>query len=102
MTAIDREAETRNVPLSAVLALYRDGDERGWEAEFAFLRSERRPHLDVLMMSIQETGIRRPILLGPDGRVWDGHHRLAAADELGIESVPVQFAAPLTTERTKQ
>lgn len=27
------------------------------------------------------------ILLGNDGRVWDGHHRLIAARRLGIESI---------------
>lgn len=30
------------------------------------------------------------IMLGPDGRVWDGHHRIVAAHALGIESLPVE------------
>jgi ParB-like chromosome segregation protein Spo0J len=41
-------------------------------------------------MSIEKTGIREPILLGNDGRVWDGHHRITAAHQLGIEEVPIK------------
>lgn len=32
--------------------------------------------------SIAEDGIREPVLLGDDGRVWDGHHRIVIAGEL--------------------
>jgi hypothetical protein len=28
-------------------------------------------------------------MLGDDGRVWDGHHRLCVADEIGMREVPV-------------
>jgi hypothetical protein len=31
-----------------------------------------------------------PILLGHDGRVWDGHHRVVAARRLGLTHVPVE------------
>lgn len=37
-----------------------------------------------------------PILLGNDGRVWDGHHRIVAAIALGIETVQVDVVAPET------
>lgn len=52
-----------------------------------FSTSER---LDELATSIQAEGIREPVLLGNDGRVWDGHHRIVVAMRLGIESVPVE------------
>lgn len=86
------DEDAREVPLSAILAVYRDGDERGWVNEFNLLEETHGPKLDMLKTSIQEDGIREPIVLGPDGRVWDGHHRLCAAESLGIEKVPVVFA----------
>lgn len=82
------------LPLAAVLAGWRDGDEHGWEVEFDQLRSDQRDYLDTLASSVQEVGIRLPILLGSDGRVWDGHHRLCVADELALASVPCEFADP--------
>lgn len=39
---------------------------------------------------ISEHGITQGVLLGNDGRVWDGHHRIVAARRLGIESVPLE------------
>lgn len=80
------------LPLRAVLAGWRDGDEVGWEIEFAWLRSERQEYIDMLATSVQETGIRLPVLLGSDGRVWDGHHRLCVADMLAMDTVPCEFA----------
>lgn len=82
------------LPLAAVLAGWRDGDEHGWQTEFDMLRSERQGYIDMLATSVQETGIRLPILLGSDGRVWDGHHRLCVADMLGLDTVPCEFADP--------
>lgn len=80
------------VPLAALLQVVRDGDEHGWEHEFAWLWSNQQAYMDMLATSIQETGIHMPILVGNDGRVWDGHHRLAVAHKLGLETVPVQFS----------
>jgi hypothetical protein len=50
------------------------------------LRHEMAPLLD----SVVAEGFREPILIGDDGRLWDGHHRLAVALAFGI-SVPVEF-----------
>lgn len=80
------------VPLEALLKVVRDGDEHGWQTEFDQLWSEQEPYMDMLATSIQETGIHMPILIGTDGRVWDGHHRLAAAHKLGLETVPIEWA----------
>lgn len=79
------------LPLSEVLATYEDGDGIGWAAEFAYLRStpEHVVRLDALRNSVASDGIRHPVTLGYDGRIWDGHHRLCVADELGLETVPV-------------
>lgn len=31
-----------------------------------------------------------PVMLGSDGRVWDGHHRICLAIQLGIPSLAVE------------
>lgn len=86
------DAPVREVPLAAVLSIYADGDEIGWHAEFERLWREQQSYMDMLAASIQATGMHMPILLGSDGRVWDGHHRLAVAQRLGLETVPVEFS----------
>lgn len=40
---------------------------------------------------LREVGrIDQPVCLGPDGRVWDGHHRIVAARRLGFTTIPVE------------
>ena len=80
-------------PLAQVLATYRDGDEHGWATEFAWLRSHHAEQIEALASSIREVGMHSPILLGSDGRIWDGHHRLCVADSLGLDDVPVERAS---------
>ncbi len=81
------------LPLGSVLSNWRDGDDHGWATEFEWLDKNHRVQLDTLAASIQETGIQEPILLGNDGRVWDGHHPLYVALELGMTHVPVKVVA---------
>jgi hypothetical protein len=67
-----------------------------WDEELAELEEGRGvTGMDMLRTSIQETGMKNPILLGNDGRVWDGHHRIAAARSLGIREVPVVVVSPV-------
>lgn len=77
--------------LDTLLQSYKDGDEHGWAEEFRYLMSEHGERIRSLTAAIQAEGIREPILLGNDGRVWDGHHRLCVASRLGIHTVPVQY-----------
>lgn len=81
----------RSMALVDVMHNYRDGDELpdGWQEEFDWLRQEHGERLDALAASVRKVGILEPILLGTDGRVWDGHHRLCVAYDLGLTSVPV-------------
>lgn len=37
--------------------------------------------------------VDQPVLLGNDGRVWDGHHRIVAARRLGFTHIPTEAAA---------
>lgn len=80
----------KHMGLNDLLKQYRDGDEIGWQNEFDELWSREPGYMDHLCDSINRCGITIPILLGDDGRVWDGHHRLAAAQMLGLETVPVE------------
>lgn len=77
--------------IGTVTSRYRDGDEHGWETEFALVRREFPEALAGLMASIPEDGQREPVLLGSDGRVWDGHKRLTALTDLGTGIVVVQY-----------
>ncbi|WP_217182684.1 ParB N-terminal domain-containing protein [Streptomyces sp. AC495_CC817] len=52
----------------------------------------REPETTGLMESIRADGIREPVLLGNDGRVWDGHHRIIVAMHLGLDAIPVKFS----------
>lgn len=75
--------------LAQLFADYRDGDERGWDTEFEYLEEIHAQKLYELAESVHAEGMREPILLGDDGRVWDGHHRLWAARNIGLKEVPV-------------
>lgn len=87
--------------LTDLFANFLDGDERGWAAEFDFLRRDHASRIDDLAASIRQDGITTPIVLGNDGRVWDGHHRLCVAEALGLAQVPViQTPAALTPKDT--
>lgn len=83
--------------LSDVLSGWRPGsmgNEWTWQQEHddVWFHPGMARHTDVLATSIQENGIREPVVLGTDGRVWDGHHRIVIAMRLGIEKVPVVMA----------
>jgi ParB-like chromosome segregation protein Spo0J len=75
-----------------LIAHYRDGDERGWDEEFAWLRAHHAERLATIRETATVQGILEPVLLGADGRVWDGHHRLCVAIDLGLPTIPVRYA----------
>jgi disulfide oxidoreductase YuzD len=81
--------------LQDVLDNYPDKSNREWDVVFRALRVEDDEKFDNLATSIQEDGIREPIILGEDGYVWDGRSRLCVADMLAMEKVPVEFSENL-------
>jgi hypothetical protein len=81
-----------SMTLTELFRDYRDGDEQGWDVEFEWLWECHAGRLMMLLDSIEANGILKPITLGPDGRVWDGHHRLCVAWKLGLDRVPVEHA----------
>jgi len=54
-----------------------------------------------LKEDIKENGILVPITVDEDGKIIDGHHRLKAAQELGIDSPPVQVRSDLSREEKR-
>lgn len=74
-------------------AVFRVGSgDWSWQEEYDRLWADQTNYMDTLATRIQKEGIREPVLLGSDGRIWDGHHRIAVAMTLGLDSVPVEFA----------
>lgn len=78
--------------LADLLANWKDGEEHGWQTEFDDVQSRFTAEFDEIANSIQEHGQTDPVLLGNDGRVWDGHKRLTVLHALGIETVLVTRA----------
>ncbi|MDD5699427.1 MAG: DNA modification methylase [Victivallaceae bacterium] len=57
--------------------------------------------VDAVVNSIKEFGWRVPIIVDKDMVIICGHTRLKAAQELGLETVPVHIAADLPPEKVK-
>ncbi|MFD3741614.1 ParB N-terminal domain-containing protein [Streptomyces sp. NPDC058629] len=80
-------------PLTRILTEVRCGSQDWtWDQEWADLdqRHAESGYLDRLEQQIKANGITMPVLIGSDGRLWDGHHRLRIAVRLGIAYVPVE------------
>jgi hypothetical protein len=54
------------------------------------------------LRDVMANGVREPVLLGIDGRVWDGHHRIVAAIRLGLRDVPVRHSQRHSEARAPQ
>jgi hypothetical protein len=81
-------------PLSRILTEIRCGSgDWSWEEEWFQIDSDddhAEEYAD-LQKKIRRYGILRPVLIGNDGRLWDGHHRLRIAVRLGIAYIPVEL-----------
>lgn len=87
-----KRKRSKTMLVEHILRDYRDGDEHGWDTEFAYLISQHHLRIHALLLAVRASGMQNPILLGSDGRVWDGHHRLLVARILGLKRVPVTFS----------
>ena len=77
---------------------HRDNAYDGKEETSHLTREEREARYDELKESIETCGFNEeyPILImlrreGGEDRIFEGHHRLNIAIELGLETVPVRF-----------
>ena len=92
MTADNRTAAQREVRLDHLLGTFTVGSgDWAWQEEYDKLYE--RDYQRQLTEKIRVNGITAPILLGSDGRVWDGHHRICAAMHLGLDTVPVEWSS---------
>ena len=57
--------------------------------------------VDAVAASIREFGFRQPIVVDPDDVIICGHTRFKAAQQLGLEKVPVHVARDLTPEQIR-
>jgi hypothetical protein len=96
--AVDaRQPDVQVWPLNRILTEVRCGSQDWpWEEEWADLdrRHAETGYLVTLEQQIRENGITMPVLIGSDGRLWDGHHRLRIAVRVGIPYVPVEIVSP--------
>jgi hypothetical protein len=89
--------EARKVRFDHLIGVYAVGSgDWSWRDEYEKLID--RPVTQQLIESIRSEGIREPVLLGNDGRVWDGHHRIVVAMHLGLDTVPVEFSGGVVAE----
>lgn len=57
--------------------------------------------VDYVANSIQEFGFKVPLVVDKDGTIVTGHTRYKAAQQLGLDTVPVIIADDLTEEQIK-
>lgn len=86
------------MPLSEFLSTVKDGNDWGWETEIEYLRRNHGHRIELLTLDIFSRGIQSPVVIGPDLRCWDGHHRIAVAWGLGLETIPVTYAQKEATK----
>lgn len=88
--------EVERMAVRTVFETWRPGSHAwGWAEEYAdIMAQEKTPHIRA-RVDAEGIGFQdhiAPILLGSDGRVWDGHHRLCLARERGLATVMVERA----------
>lgn len=62
-----------------VIAMVTPGSGKDWTDELCWLWTNDTEDTLLLLRHIAEDGVTEPIVVGNDGRLWDGHHRVAAA-----------------------
>lgn len=83
----------REVPIKDLIKVFQPGsgdEEWSWSEELKAL--SRTLWFHELVDDIREKGVKEPVLLGADGRVWDGHHRILAGWYAGKSIIPVVFS----------
>lgn len=86
-------------PVSQIITFWRPGSyEWSWADEYGDLMGG--DNMQAVKAQVSDTGIhfadhREPIILGNDGRVWDGHHRICIAIQYGIPHLMVNESEEL-------
>jgi len=85
-------------PLAHIVTFWRPGSQDWtWAEEYADLIGD--PATERIRERVRGEGIDfadqfAPVLLGSDGRVWDGHHRIVIALERCIPSLMCEITEP--------
>lgn len=89
-----------SMPLAQILTFWRPGShDWSWAEEYADVMAQERTKPVRLRVEAEGIGFidhAAPVMLGSDGRVWDGHHRICIAIEKGIPSLMVETVLPLS------
>lgn len=59
------------------------GDEWTWSQEARWCWDNEFDVMVKLVSSLLDEGQREPVMVGDDGRLWDGHHRLVGLIAIG-------------------
>lgn len=87
------ESEVEIWRIEKFLVSVEPGDQDwSWKSQFAWLTQYHNTELSFLVEDIQKNGLDKPLLVGPDMRLWDGHHRIYCLYILGYRYVPVELA----------
>lgn len=84
--------------LATILTYWRPGShDWTWREEFNDLMTRHKGVTDAVRARVESEGFGfidhvSPILLGSDGRVWDGHHRICIAMEKQQYTLNVELA----------
>jgi hypothetical protein len=74
-----------SMPVSHIVTFWRVGShDHSWADEFAELMRPDNETTQAILDRVDSEGIDfaddyAPVMLGSDGRVWDGHHRICIA-----------------------
>lgn len=93
-TVQESEATAELMTAEYLMEIARDGDEHGWPTELRLLWTDMRDDTLAVMDRVLGEGFLQPVEIGPDGRVWNGHHRIAVAAALGIMVPVVRLKEP--------
>lgn len=99
-------SDLTSMPLLEVMEKWRPGshgEDWTWADEYTYCWMDDGPRTNTIIDLVKEKGIgfddaHNPILLGNDGRVWDGHHRILVARYLGMHSINVSITPELSKE----
>lgn len=84
-------------PLAQILTFWRPGShDWSWADEYADLMGPDKVKTDAIHRRVAAEGYDfldyiSPVLLGSDGRVWDGHHRICLAIKEAVPSLMVEL-----------
>jgi ParB-like chromosome segregation protein Spo0J len=69
-----------------------------WDDEADHLWANEPERMSRLVDDIARNGQARPVMVGDDGRLWDGHHRVTALRHLGRTYLTIIHWGDLTDD----